>query len=91
MDEVFILFIALGFLGGLARSLLGLMKAIGRGERSKPVLFIISLLTSIIIGAMIGAWVNVDYHLAAIAGYAGTDILESIIKTTIPKAVVLQK
>ena len=86
-----LLFAGLGLLGGFARALFGLLKAVGRGERVKPWLFGITLVTSLAIGAALGLFMDVDYRLAAVAGYVGTDILESIVKTSMPGTITLEK
>ena len=91
MDELFLLFSGLGFLGGLTRALYGLIKALGRGEKIRPGLFTITLIASVIIGAALGAFFDIDYHIAAVAGYTGTDILDSIRKNSMSSAVTLNK
>ncbi|MEK6825745.1 MAG: hypothetical protein AABY00_03085 [Nanoarchaeota archaeon] len=92
MNEVTLLYLCLGGLGGLARALLGLAKAMARGERMKPLLFIISLIVSTIIGMLLGLFSeNIDFHIALLAGYTGTDILENMFRTVIPKSVVFKQ
>lgn len=92
MSEVVLLYSALGLLGGLARALLGMSKAITRGERIKPGVFVVTLIVAGIIGALLGAFSsNVDYHISLIAGYAGTDVLESIAKAAYSKSITFRQ
>ena len=89
-EEVFV-FIGLGVLGGLARAMYGLFKSLNRGEKAKKGIFIITLLESAIIGALLGKFFDIDYHLSLLAGYVGTDIFDSIVKNSFTNKVVLEK
>ena len=44
-----------------------------------------------ILGGLLGAFFDLDYHLAALGGYVGTDILDNLVKTVIPTTITLKK
>jgi fluoride ion exporter CrcB/FEX len=69
-----------GFIGGVARTSFGLVKAIRDKTRFNFKRFIITLCTSIIIGIFTGILYNKNYKVSLLAGYAGTDILEGFYK-----------
>lgn len=83
MDKMMI-FAASGFLGGIARALVGILK--GRETykeefkmRWSKIIF--TIMASGIIGLCAGLLVNdLDYRVAILAGYAGTDMIESLYK-----------
>ena len=68
----------LGGLGGLTRGLVGLMKALALKRKILWNYYLITIVVALIIGAFIGMIFNFDWRLSLLAGYAGTDILESI-------------
>ena len=78
-------FIAVGVLGGLVRALYGLLKAINEGILVNKGYFIITLITSGVIGGMLGVVFNIDFRIATLAGYVGTDVLENVFKGVLPK------
>jgi len=84
-------FIAVGVLGGLVRSLYGLFKAVARGERINKLYFLATLVVSGLIGGLIASVFSIDIKIAALAGYAGTDLLEAIFKAALPASIVLKK
>ena len=84
-------FISLGILGGLVRALYGLLKAVSKGKLVNKNYFITTLIISAIIGGLLGFVFNIDFKIAALAGYVGTDILENIFKGSIGKAILLKK
>ena len=69
-----------GFFGGVVRALVGIMKLndIQRSFRWKHL--IVTLVGSAVIGAFAGILINADYRITALAGYAGTDLLEGLYK-----------
>jgi len=71
----------LGGLGGLTRGLVGLMKALALRRRIIWMYYLITIFIALIIGIFIGMIFNFDWRLSLLAGYAGTDILESIYKS----------
>jgi len=71
-----------GFIGGLVRALVGLLKNkvfLGK-QKFKPWKFIITILISGIIGLFCGLLTVEDYRLALLAGYAGTHFIQSMYK-----------
>jgi len=71
----------LGGIGGLARGLVGLLKAISLRRKILWGYYAITVIVAAIIGIFVGIIFNVDYRLSLLAGYAGTDILEGIYKS----------
>lgn len=84
-------FILVGILGGLVRALYGLLKAINEGIIVHKGYFIITLIISGFIGGLLGMVFDMDFRVAALAGYVGTDILENIFKGALPKSLTLKK
>jgi len=78
-----IMFAIYGFLGGIVRALVGISKAMKKSKRFRfnHKRFWFTLITSGIIGVMAGLLMVPDYKLALLAGYAGTDLLEGLIKS----------
>jgi len=68
----------LGAIGGLTRSCIGLMKSIKNKQPWKWHYWVITSITSMIIGIFAGLFFN--NHLALLAGYAGTDFVENMYK-----------
>lgn len=87
MAEIFI-FIAVGLLGGITRTIYGLLKALNNGIEINTWYFIITLIISALIGGLLGLIFDVDYRIAALAGYVGTDVLENIFKSSIGNIVI---
>ena len=71
----------LGGLGGLVRGLVGLMKALALKRKVLWNYYAITIGVALVIGVFIGMIFNFDWRLSLLAGYAGTDILESIYKS----------
>lgn len=71
----------LGMAGGLTRGTVGLLKAMSLKRKILWGYWIISAFIAMIIGTFIGLIFNYDYRLSLLAGYAGTDLLESIYKS----------
>lgn len=86
-----VIFIVLGLLGGLARALYGLFKAMNSKAAIQTRYFVLTLFVSAAIGGLLGQlFSNLDFRVAALAGYVGTDILENIVKTIVPKSLTLK-
>lgn len=79
----YVTFLLYGALGGLARGLIGAMKAF----KDSTVIdhlnwgkLFINILGSTVVGAVVGLLVDINPIVACTAGYSGTDIIESLIK-----------
>jgi len=70
-----------GAAGGLARGVVGLLKALSLRRKILWGYYAITVLIAAIIGLFVGIVFNFDYRLALLSGYAGTDILEGIYKS----------
>lgn len=70
-----------GLIGGMTRSLVGLMKAISMKKRIIWRYWLVTLIASCAIGFTLGTIFNYDYRICVLAGYAGTDLLENIYKS----------
>jgi len=82
----------LGGLGGLTRSLLGLLKVISQKQQLIFSYWLITIIAAVIVGIFTGIIFDYDYRLSLLAGYAGTDILESIYKSfKVEKMYVVKK
>ena len=80
----------LGGLGGLTRGLIGLMKALSLRRKILWNYYAITIFVALVIGAFVGMIFNFDWRLSLLAGYAGTDILESIYKSFAVSKVYVQ-
>ncbi len=89
MQELF-LYILLGMLGGSVRAFYGLFKAVSAGKEANTGYFFITLCISAFIGGLLGFVFTVDFRVAALSGYVGTDILENIFKASLGKEVLLK-
>lgn len=69
-----------GFLGGVARALVGTMKSLNHKKKFKLGYFLLTIIESAIIGIILGLVYSDDPKVAIAAGYAGTDLLESLYK-----------
>ena len=75
--------VLLGVLGGVVRSLVGILKYMERNRSAQKLrmgYLCFSLFVSALIGGLAGALCKGDWRLAAIAGYAGSDFIESLYK-----------
>ncbi len=71
-----------GFLGGVVRSLVGLMKSNVYRRKFDAKYLLFTLVSSGIVGMAAGLLIMpADYRLVLLAGYAGTDLLEGLYKT----------
>ncbi len=89
MNPLFIF--AAGFLGGLLRGLVGIVKHIRTSPSRKKKLrrdyMLVTLLTSGGMGLVAGLFIADDVKFAFLAGYAGSDFLESLFKIKMKKKV----
>jgi len=90
MQEI-IIFILVGMLGGLARACYGLLKSLSKGMPINIKYFLTTLIISSVIGGLLGYVVDIDLHAAALAGYVGTDFLETIVTSRIKGNIKLKK
>ena len=89
--EITILAGLLGGIGGLTRGVVGLLKALSLRRRIMWGYYSITVLIAIIIGVFIGIIFYFDVRLSLLAGYAGTDILESLYKSFKVQKVYVKK
>ncbi|MBN1896143.1 MAG: hypothetical protein JW789_00260 [Candidatus Aenigmarchaeota archaeon] len=89
MAEMLLYIFLAGFLGGIIRGLVGITKYItGTPTKKRKVRkdwMILSLLSSGGLGLMAGVFIAEDIKFALVAGYAGTDFLESLFKIKMKK------
>lgn len=72
-----------GGMGGLVRALVGITKSATFNPNTFKFQwksFIITIIVSIITGQMAGLILNADWRMSLLAGYAGSDFLESLYK-----------
>lgn len=86
-----LLIFAAGFTGGLIRGLLGIVKNMTSSPSKKKKLrkdyMFVTLVSSGAIGLLVGLFIIDDLRFALLAGYAGTDFLESLFKIKMGKKV----
>ena len=80
-----------GVIGGLARASFGAYKSVAAGREIHIWYFLVTVVLSGIIGGILGFVFNVDFRVAALAGFVGTDILENVAKGAIGGNVALGK
>ena len=84
MAEMLLYIFLAGFMGGIIRGLVGITKYINATPSKKRKVrkdwIILSLLTSGGLGLMAGVFIAEDIKFALVAGYAGTDFIESLFK-----------
>ncbi len=77
-----IVVVGMGALGGLVRSLVGILKRLERSGPEGPGIRLgylaASILAAAATGALAGALCEGDWRLAALAGYAGSDFLDNL-------------
>jgi len=71
----------LGGLGGLTRGALGLLKALSLKKRINWTYWALTIIIAVIIGLFTGAILSSNPKVSLLTGYAGTDILEGILKS----------
>ncbi|MFH1769500.1 MAG: hypothetical protein ABH833_02425 [Parcubacteria group bacterium] len=84
MTSIALATILYGIFGGLIRGVVGIAKYLEKNKKEKKLrwgYFIFSLMVAGFIGAIAGAILkDVGWEIALVAGYAGTDFLESLYK-----------
>lgn len=85
MEGLSVLFIFIaGFLGGVIRGLVGITKYVNATPSKKRKVrrewIVLSLLSSGGMGLLAGVFIANDVKFALVAGYAGTDFVESMFK-----------
>ncbi len=82
---------AAGLLGGLIRGLVGIIKHVKSSPTKKKNLrkdyMLVTLVSSGAIGLLVGLFIIDDLRFALLAGYAGTDFLESLFKIKMGKKI----
>ncbi len=68
----------LGGAGGLLRAIVGLGKSIAAKRRIRWQYFLVTVVIAVLIGSILGILTSVSRPIAFLAGYSGTDILESL-------------
>jgi len=84
-----LLVFAAGFLGGIIRGLVGITKYITatptRRRNVRKDWIVLTLLSSGGLGLLAGCFIADDVKFALVAGYAGTDFIESLFKIKMKK------
>jgi len=81
MDKTLTYLVA-GFSGGIIRGLVGFVKnkRLEKTDHFKPQYFLVTILISGIVGAAAGILADTEWQVSFLAGYAGTDFIESLYK-----------
>ncbi|OGG18944.1 hypothetical protein A3D78_05815 [Candidatus Gottesmanbacteria bacterium RIFCSPHIGHO2_02_FULL_39_14] len=82
------IFLLSGMAGGLLRALVGLVKSQSFQQKKweyKPFYFWVTVFTAAVLGMISGILVETSWKLAFLAGYAGSDFLESMYKLSFAK------
>ncbi len=69
-----------GFAGGLVRGIIGILKALRMGRKPGVRYFLTTIIASALIGVIAAMFVENDMKFAILAGYVGTDFIESLYK-----------
>ncbi|MFA4947321.1 MAG: hypothetical protein WC674_02290 [Candidatus Krumholzibacteriia bacterium] len=75
--------VLVGAAGGTVRALVGILKYMERNKRHEKLrlgYFLFSVFVSAAIGGFAGALCEGNWKIAGLAGYAGTDFIESLYK-----------
>lgn len=83
--EKYLISILAGFSGGIIRCLVGFVKnkTLQKANHFKPRYFLITILISGIVGVAAGILADTEWQVSFLAGYAGTDFIESLYKIKI--------
>lgn len=79
-----------GGMGGLVRGVVGVTKAQSFNPdtfKFQWKYFTVTIIVSMIVGQMAGLIANADWRMSLLAGYAGSDFLESMYKLSISRFV----
>lgn len=81
-SSFFVLAVVPGVVGGLVRGLMGIYKHVVRDKEPFEIFkLLFSLLLAILVGAVAGVLTEGDWRVALLAGFAGSDLLESLAKS----------
>ncbi len=80
MASELILVIAAGLLGGAVRGIIGVLKGIRMGRKLSIKYLGTTLVASALIGMIAGLFVESDVRFSILAGYVGSDFLDSLYK-----------
>ena len=86
-----IVLVLFGVFGGFVRALYGSFKSVGAGRPLNVWYFLVTLVSSGVIGGVVGVLFLVDVRVACLSGYVGSDILETIVVAVVPKSLVVKK
>lgn len=77
----------------IIRGLVGFVKnkTIEKSNHFKPQYFLITILISGVVGAAAGAIADTEWQVSFLAGYAGTDFIESLYKIKLGQRLSNQK
>ena len=80
--EKYLIYLLAGFCGGIIRGLVGFVKnkTIEKANHFKPSYFVATMAIAGIVGAAAGALADTEWQITFLAGYAGTDFIESLYK-----------
>ena len=79
MDQISLMGMIFGLLGGLIRALVGVGKHLEKKKNKfNPTYFFFTVILSGLIGAIVGSLILNDLRFALAAGYAGSDLLEGL-------------
>ena len=79
-------FVLPGMVGGLIRGLVGIQKhVLQQKEPFKPGALLVTLIIAAVVGGVTATITGADWRLSILAGYAGSDLLESLYKNYLIK------
>jgi fluoride ion exporter CrcB/FEX len=78
--DILILVVIGGLVGGLVRGVVGVLKAVKMGRKISRKHFACTIVSSALIGMIAGLFVENDIKFSILAGYVGTDFIESLYK-----------
>ena len=87
-ESSIILYTALpGAIGGLVRGLIGVSKHVVRDKEPFDLFrLLFSVLLAMLVGSVAGLLAEGDWRVALLAGFTGSDVLESLSKTRLLKS-----
>ena len=81
LEDPAVMFAIIGALGGLLRAAVGVKKAMVEKRKFVTNYFVLTIVGSAVIGAVLGSVIGMNNAVALFAGYAGTDLLEGLAKS----------
>ena len=81
----YLTFLLFGAIGGFARGMVGAMKLFKDSEHKEKLEWgklLINIIGSAVIGAVVGVIVDINPVTAITSGYAGIDLIESVVKVS---------